>query len=258
MVPLVVAAIALTPLATLSADLAQTSPILFVVAVLPLVAPVNALRQVAMGVAVGVAAALKIFPALLLVPLLAARRRREVTAAAAALAVLVAAASIIAGVGIWRDFLDSASAIADEARHNRFSGSIDSALDQVGITTGAAAISLVVRLATVLVTVVVWRSNRSFAARWAVVTAGLLLVFPQVWNHYAFMAFGALAVAVSTAADERAVWLLPAAAVAIAPIAIQSGGTSRVAAPLFAVYIAVFAATTATVALRRPAMVATA
>jgi len=150
-------------------------------------------RDVAAGVLLGLAIALKIFPALLFVPLLAQRRWRCVAIAAlTAIGVLVLSFAAIGWDQGWFYFTrvlpDVNRALGQYSPgNNSITSTIRNAIGDGRIADG---LSLVIR--TVIVGAVAfgaWRLRKNSAHACALGVTMLMLVPPVIWEHYFVLAY---------------------------------------------------------------------
>jgi hypothetical protein len=150
-------------------------------------------RDVAAGVLLGLAIALKIFPVLLLVPLVAQRRWRCI--AAAALTALGALLLSFAAVGWDQGWYYLTTVLPDVNRalgqyspgNNSISSMLRNAIGDGSVTNG---LSLVIRAAIVCaVALGAWRLRDDAARACALGATMLLLAPPVIWEHYFVLAY---------------------------------------------------------------------
>lgn len=154
-------------------------------------------HDVACGALVALAASLKVFPALLLVPL-AVRRPRAFVAALATLGAVVVATCLVAGPGTWIAFLREARAVSEiyGAAPNNFA--LRSLL--VGMFGSAGAfLSVAAAAGLIIATLTRGRARRcNDETLYAQFICLALLLSPTCWSHY----FVLLLVPAAVAADE--------------------------------------------------------
>ena len=150
-------------------------------------------RDVAAGVLLGLAIALKIFPALLIVPLLAQRRWRCV--AMAAFTAIGALTLSFAAVGWDQGWFYLTRVLPDVNRalgqyspgNNSITSTIRNAIGDDRIANG---LSLVIRTAIVgAVAFSAWRLRKNPARVYALGVTTLMLVPPVIWEHYFVLAY---------------------------------------------------------------------
>jgi alpha-1,2-mannosyltransferase len=150
-------------------------------------------RDVSAGVLLGLAIALKIFPALLIVPLLAQRRWSCI--AIAALTALGALLLSFAAVGWDQGWYYLTRVLPDVNRalgqYSPGNNSISSTIrNAIGDGSMAEGLSLVIR--TVIVSAVTfgaWRLRNNAARAGALGVTMLMLVPPVIWEHYFVLAY---------------------------------------------------------------------
>lgn len=195
-VQLAAMAIALTPLATSPIGLGQTSPLLFLVALHP---PAASGRKLWLPTLAWVAAiAFKLFP-LGLAPLLLKGRHRALLIMSAIVALLIALSFTVDGIDLWREFFVASEAISDQTAPNPYNGAIESVVYQLTGTELSPTAPALVGLRMLLVGVVLSALLRVHddGTRWAAALLALVVLMPQAWWHYGWVALGALAVAAS-------------------------------------------------------------
>ena len=150
-------------------------------------------RDVAAGVLLGLAIALKIFPALLLVPLLAQRRWRCIAIAAfTAIGVLMLS---FAAVGWDQGWFYLTRVLPDVNRalgqYSPGNNSITSTIrNAIGDGRVADGLSLVIRTAIIsAVALGAWRLRNNAARACALGITMLMLVPPVIWEHYFVLAY---------------------------------------------------------------------
>ncbi len=201
------AAAALTPSALQAIDLGQTSPLLFLCALLY---PATGGRP---WLRVGVWGAAIVFKgfALVLAPiLLVSREWASLLRAGVLLIGFVAAALVLEPVHLWADFLGSASALASGSAENGYNSSVESFVWRItgADISGVVSIGTALRVALLACIPFVWRRILDEPTRWSFALLASLLLLPQVWWHYLWVAPAALAVAL--AAPGVPARLLPA------------------------------------------------
>jgi len=139
-----------------------------------------------LGVGVGLGAAIKLQPALVLVWAALARRSMAAVVGVAVLVVLGVGATALAGLSAWSDFAQLVGQVGDPitTAHNVTPGAI---AYQLGVPADVSSVIQWVSVAVTLGLVVV-------AARWATGEASYLvavvasqLVSPILWDHYAVL-----------------------------------------------------------------------
>src|SRR5947209_12638241 len=168
-------------------------------------------RPVAGGAAIGVAALIKLFPAVLLVFLLVKRELRAFAAAVGAAAVAVAVALPVTGTRLWSTYLNDvlphqASGGANY-RNQGFEGFFDRLLTRNGIVAsfgahGTLATTLTIACGVALVAAAAWiarrpaprRSDR-YALEYALFLAVAVVCAPKSWEHYAVLLLPGFALA---------------------------------------------------------------
>ncbi len=139
-----------------------------------------------LGVGVGLGAAIKLQPALVLVWAVLTRRWMAAVIGVAVLVVLGIGATLLAGATAWSDFVRLVGQVGDPitTAHNVTPGAI---AYQMGVSAGVASVIQWVSVLLTLALVVV-------AARWATAEASYLvavvasqLVSPILWDHYAVL-----------------------------------------------------------------------
>jgi hypothetical protein len=167
------------------------------------------------GVVVGMASALKLYPAVVLV-LLALRRRAALGAALSVLAAAGVLATVIAGVRVWDDYLASARAIGHSfagAPHNL------SVVARVAPATGvewlpfwyAAACAGLLAVTLLAVGSDKWSGREaafSMDLDFGLFVCLAMLLSPVAWHHYTFMLIQPLAVALGAAHRAPQRWPL--------------------------------------------------
>jgi alpha-1,2-mannosyltransferase len=150
-------------------------------------------RNVAAGVLLGLVIALKIFPALLIVPLLVQRRWRCV--AAAAFTATLALTLSFAAVGWDQGWFYLTRVLPDVNRllgqyspgNNSITSTIRNAIGNGWVTDG---LSLAIRTAIVgAVAFGAWRLRKNSAQACALGVTMLMLVPPVIWEHYFVLAY---------------------------------------------------------------------
>ncbi len=144
------------------------------------------------GIAVGVAAALKVFPVLFLAA--AARQRRWATAAWSAGAVLVLSLTAFAifDLGSLASTISQLSLASEQWVPFGGNLSIGGLLTALGVqSTVAVGIAAVLGLTWVSLN---WQRMRGVDATMALISVAILVSWPMVWGHYMIIATPALAV----------------------------------------------------------------
>jgi hypothetical protein len=148
-------------------------------------------HQVAAGVAVGTAAALKIFPGLLLVYFVATRRWRAAAAAVATGLALNAVAFAVLGAGAFETYVRDVLPSLKMFRGTWSNVSLTGYWTRVGSSLGAPALGLVAAACCQLAAVAaVWLVARRAATgddrdrAFALAVAAMPLASPVAWAHY--------------------------------------------------------------------------
>jgi hypothetical protein len=177
------------------------------------------------------AAALKLFPLALLAVAVHARRWRFAAAGIATLVGLAALALALGPAALWSDFVVASRTIGEQTAQNPYNGSIEAVVFRI---TGSeldtfSPLLLAARGVLLAVAVVVALRMTSDDERWAFGLLVLVVLMPQTWWHYAWVAMAAVAVALWHRADAgRWLWLLPAFAVLAAPLGAANSSGSAV------------------------------
>ncbi len=194
-------------------SLGQTSPLLFLAAVLSLERARSRQAVALLAVVATACIAFKGFPAVLLVPVALARRWSVLAAVASMGAGLVALSLAVGGLDLWRDFFDSAQAVESASADNQYNASLTGlAGDPAGLVLGGA----------LLVGLLLALRPATTDERWSLAMPLALLVVPQVWGHYLASALAAIAVVLIQRVPAPARSTLLAIAL-LAPYAIAAG-----------------------------------
>lgn len=141
---------------------------------------------VRLGASTALGTAIKLQPAIIFVWMALSRRWSAVLVGVLILGVLALLATLLAGVGIWSDFVTLVRQVGDPIRteHNVTPGAI---AYQLGVSADVAAV--IQLLSTILVLAAI-----AAAARWATSEAAYLvaviasqLLSPVLWDHYAML-----------------------------------------------------------------------
>lgn len=201
------AAAALTPSALQAIDLGQTSPVLFLCALLYPAAGGRPWLRVGVWV---VTIAFKGFALVLAPLLLISREWASLVRAGVLLGGLVAAALLLGPVHLWADFLGSASALSGGSAENGYNSSVEAFVWRISGAdiSGVVSIGTALRVAILVCIPYVWRRIIDEPTRWSVALLASLLLLPQVWWHYIWVA--PAAIAVTLAAPGTPARLFPA------------------------------------------------
>ena len=214
---LVITAALVTPLVSFTVGIGQNAPLLFLGAMLPIVAvDRRRTRWWAAGLVV-VTTALKVWPMLLIGVLGVQRRWRMIGSIAALAAALAAVTSVIAPNDVWGMFIDANRATTENTARLWNNGSLDAALYRLGVPLGAVApVAWLVRAAALWPIVTAYRAAPDDGARWSLAWLAALLFFPQVWGHYLFVGVAAIVAAVAAHPEPRRwLWAVPTVAAAV-------------------------------------------
>lgn len=225
---LVVTALFLSPFTMVALSLGQTSPILFLSAMLGVrraARPVGAALTAAVWV---VAISFKAFPAALVVVLLWQRRWRMIAWSVLWGALLVILTVATVPLSLWSDFASNSRELSQVAGSNPYNGSIGALLHNVAAPVADSTVGSVgVLLLTLalLVGLLVWSASRLEAdAQWAYAYLLFLLLVPFVWWHYLWLALAAVGAVLASRPklDDRALLVLPILAAVTIPISIPN------------------------------------
>lgn len=229
-------AVAITPLVLIAVGLGQTSPVMFALAAVGVVAwDVAGWRRVALAVVLVLVVALKLLPVLMLALLVLQRRAALVSLVVGGLVVLTAAGVAIGGSSVVDGFVTSSGPLEAQAAENPHNGSLDAAIYRAGggrLAPDRASLladALRVAVAPVLVAAA-WRMSRD-DCQWAFGWAAMVVLAPFAWWHYTLASTGAAAAALDAGPrTDRELAVLPALAIAGLPLsaAYLAGGTSPV------------------------------
>ena len=138
------------------------------------------------GVSGALGAAIKLQPGLIFFWALLTGRYRAVAVGAVVLIVLAAAATLLAGVGVWADFLTLARRVGDPIAtpHNYTPGAI---AFQLGLSADAALGVEVLSAILVLIAVVASARLATSEASYLVAIIASQLLSPIIWDHYAVL-----------------------------------------------------------------------
>ncbi|MEY2451872.1 MAG: hypothetical protein QOD92_1446 [Acidimicrobiaceae bacterium] len=213
-----ISAVLLTPLVVVTLDMGNNSPlIVLLVAAVAVERVRHPAAEVGLGVGIAMAAALKLFPAALLLVALAQRRFRVVAGGVAGIVVLSGVTASIAPTSLYADFWQTTSRWSDRVAIGWFNGSIEASAREY---SGSGWPVVVWALRAIIVVAAIRLYPRVPArALWPLAPFLLITVFPQVWVYYLF--FAVVATCVLVEATGR-LGLLPAvAAVSSAPAIAQ-------------------------------------
>lgn len=225
---LVATAVLLSPFTMVALSLGQTSPILFLSAMLGVRRAARTLWAPLLAAIWAAAIAFKAFPAALVVVLLWQRRWRMIAWSLLWGTLLVGLAVLSAPVSLWSDFATNSRELSEVAGSNPYNGSIGSLVHNVAAPVAASSIgSIAVLLVTLCLVagLLTWAATRLEAdAQWAYAYLLFLLLVPFVWWHYLWLAFSAVAAVLASRAklDDRALVVLPVLAAVTVPISIPN------------------------------------
>ena len=212
--PMLVAlsAVLLTPVVEVAISAGNNTPLLVLLAALPLTRSSDRRWDRAVGIFVGVATVLKAFPAALIAVALHWRRLQLVAWALGTLAVLIGLTLVVAPASIFADFIHSSQSWAAELTNVSANASITSYLTSLAPGLGGL-ITWGVRLGAVALGVFLYR-RLGEDLLWPCTMPVMLVVWPQVW--VAYFLFTVVAVAFIVARSGK-LWLLPVAAATTLP-----------------------------------------
>jgi hypothetical protein len=229
-VPLVVIAVCLTPMVALNGSIGQTSPVLVLAAACSMAgANRTRLGSARYGALLTLASAFKVFPIVVLVVPTLRARWRPIIATFSALAALAMASVALLPERLWPDFGVTARAVARSTSSNPFNGSLGAALHDLGWSSPAA--EWLLRAVVVVAVAAMLRRLSGLDAGVALVWVAVLVVFPQVWGHYAMVIPIAMAsLAACGVVDRKATAAVIASAASTVPIAVIAQGADGAAA----------------------------
>jgi hypothetical protein len=139
-----------------------------------------------LGLSTALGTAIKLQPGIVFVWALLTRRWAAVAVGVAALAVLSVAATVLAGPGIWSDFVTLVRQVGDPIAtdHNFTPGAI---AYQLGVPTGVAATVQLISTILVLGAVVAASRVATAEASFLVAVIASQLLSPVLWDHYAML-----------------------------------------------------------------------
>jgi alpha-1,2-mannosyltransferase len=209
---LALTAVLLTPVVEVAISAGNNTPLLVLLAALPLTRASSRRWDPAVGVLVGVATVLKAFPGALIAVALHWRRLRLAAWALGTLAVLIALTLVVAPASIFADFVHSSQSWAAELTNVSANASITSYLTSLAPGLGGL-ITWGVRFGAVAMGVFLYR-RLGEDLLWPCTLPVMLIVWPQVW--VAYFLFTVVAVAFIVARSGK-LWLLPVAAATTLP-----------------------------------------
>ena len=236
--PLLVAAVLLTPFAYTSAVFGQSSPLLFLSACLGLTRTDRTDRAVgAAAVFVGTVV-FKLFPLPLLLVAAVRRRWRFVAAALGLLVALTIVTALLVPLSQYGEFVDSTRALTAQRVAYPWNISLDAFVHgAVGSwrTDGAVFLLSVVARVGAVVALAWWRlRDEDDDVIWSYGWVALLVINPQIWWHYFAVLVPAVAYLVRRSGG-RTPWSITAAAAAVLPLAVVTDeGALRVYGPVLA------------------------
>jgi hypothetical protein len=139
-----------------------------------------------LGISMGLGTAIKLQPAILFVWAAATGRWRAIVVGVLVVAILAVLATLIAGVGIWSDFVTLVRQVGDPitTEHNFTPGAI---AYQAGVPAGLASL---IQLASTIVVVAAVLGSARYATAEASYLVGVIasqLLSPVLWDHYAMI-----------------------------------------------------------------------
>jgi hypothetical protein len=149
------------------------------------------------GIPLGIAIGMRLFPALLLIPILLARRMRAVVVAATTAVFLNVAGMALFGISMR----EAVNGLASAENTWLGIGGNGSLVKPLNVWLGVSPSSIVLALA-LLVSLWVWRASRvpnSLNVTLTIATLGMLLAAPLSWEHYDMLLFLPIALALSRA-----------------------------------------------------------
>jgi len=249
---MVAAALLVTPLATYTLDLGQTTPLLVLAAAMSLAAASRTRGSGwRLGSVLAVATAFKGFPLVLLLVPAARREWCPVVWTATVVAGLTLVALWMAPVSLWSDFVDTARATGPQADLNPHNSSLGAVLARAGL--GWPPLVWLFRAGVLAAIVTCRRSLREADVQWAVAWVTVLVLFPQVWGHYSLIGLAAVGTVVAHRNTPRTVLAVPITAALLVPVAFVDAGGAVDGALRLVVNVLVFGLVLL-VATRSPAM----
>jgi hypothetical protein len=139
-----------------------------------------------LGLSTALGAAIKLQPGIVFVWALLTRRWAAIAVGVVALAVLAVTATVLAGPGIWSDFVTLVRQVGDPIAtgHNFTPGAI---AYQLGVPSGLAATIQLISTVVVLGAVVVASRMATAEAGYLVAVIASQLLSPVLWDHYAML-----------------------------------------------------------------------
>lgn len=139
-----------------------------------------------LGLSTALGTAIKLQPGIVFVWALLTQRWAAVAVGVAALAVLSVAATVLAGPGIWSDFVTLVRQVGDPIAtgHNFTPGAM---AYQLGVPTGVAATIQLISTVVVLGAVVAASRMATAEAGYLVAVIASQLLSPVLWDHYAML-----------------------------------------------------------------------
>ena len=143
-------------------------------------------RQIPLGVAGALGAAIKLQPGLILIWALLTLRIRAVVAGGVTLVVLAIVTTVLAGPAAWTDFLTLLRAVSDPIRteHNFTPGAIAFAYGASPQVAGVIQLANTVGVIALLLVSIRWATDE---ASYMIAVIASQLVSPIVWDHYAML-----------------------------------------------------------------------
>lgn len=230
---LVFSAAVLTPFAMLPINLGQSSPLMFLSAVLGVsVASRSRWWAAAVGTLWGANVVMKAMPALLGGILLLQRRRSLLFWTVGGIAALLLLALWLGGVGLFGDFLAGSRSAQFDSTQSPYSGSIESGVREVsGITDHDQLVAIGVGARLLALPVLVYFVTRAGSQdlQWALGWGAVTMLSPLNWWHYGWVFIGLLGVLLwSRDLPGRYLWLFPVAAATTLPVTLATVGGARI------------------------------
>jgi Glycosyltransferase family 87 len=218
---LAASALLLTPFVRINLELGQITPLLFLLACLP-IERTSRKGSIAVGGLLGVSIAFKMFPLALVAVAIHRRRWTLVAGSAATVGGLLVVAALRYPLSTWSAFFDGVQAMNREFLLLPFNGSFDRLLHRwvPSWQSGSLPMLAFLALRVVVAVAVVWYAARRRGAdvEWVITWLVCLMVIPQVWNHYFVLALPA--VIVVCAAHRFGAMVAPALLALTIPLAL--------------------------------------